>query len=213
LALGLRVERAHDALLVADDDPVAALLEDRAQEVALAFRLVARLQLVRDVLERDGHVAHAPVLSVEREERAGDRGPPRVFDLDLAELARVVPDGRDVHGLAREGAMDELEHALLLGDLVLEDVVFGRRLGVEDPPERVVDQHGPPGGVVHLQAEGRMREHPLEQGQGIVHFAETRAHVVHGRHRRQAPKLACPACPAGSASTSCGPPRSSACCG
>ena len=103
----------------------------------------------------------------EREEGGGDGHSASLRDRDLRELARVVPDGADGDRLARERAMDEVEHAVALRDLVLEDVVFGRRLGAEEVAEGLVDEQAVAARLVDLQADGRAGEDALEQRERI----------------------------------------------
>ncbi len=103
-----------DAVLVAHDDAVAALAEDRAQQVALLLRLLAGLDLGGEVLEDDGDVAHLARPSKSGKKGGRDGDAPSLRDLDLRELARVVPHGADGDGLPREGPMNEVEHAVAL---------------------------------------------------------------------------------------------------
>ena len=108
--------------------------------------------------------------------------PPPLRDVHLLQLARVVPEGRRLHCLSRERPLGEPEQPLPLGDLVVQDVVFGRRLGPEQIAERLVGQQAVAVGPIHLQPERRVREDPLQQPDRITDSGEPDADFVQALH-------------------------------
>ena len=100
----------------------------------------------------------------------------------VLQVARVVPERRRLHGLARERPLDQPQQPLLLGDVVVQDVVFGRRLRPEQIAERLVGQEVVAVGAVHLQPERRVREDPLQQPDGVTDPGEPDGDFVQTLH-------------------------------
>jgi hypothetical protein len=133
---------------------------------APAFRLGQ--QVGGDVLVDHRHVTHAPVAPAQGEGGDLDRHAPALGDMDVLDVARVVPEGGNRHGLAGERTVDEVEHAALRRLLVAQRVVAGRRLAAEDLAELRVGQDAVAVGRVDLEAHGGVGEQSGEQGGGII---------------------------------------------
>ena len=133
---------------------------------------LARQRLFRLVLDDQRHVLDAARRAEQRHQRDRDGDAPPLGHVHLLQLARVVPEGRRLHGLARERPLDQPEQPLPLGDLVVQDVVFGRRLRPEQIAKRLVRQQAVAVGPIHLQPERRVREDPLQQPDRIADAGE-----------------------------------------
>ena len=134
------------------------------------------------VPEDDDHVRDFLVGVQQREEGGADRRAVAFLHFHLRELARIVPDGRHVNGLTLERAADELEDALLRGDLVAQDVVLGRRLAAEEVDERLVHQDGPAARLVDLEPDGGEGEEPFQDREGVRNPRKYRADMIQIRH-------------------------------
>jgi hypothetical protein len=118
------------------------------------------------VFKGNAHIAHGPLLIPDGKERGRYRDPIPFFDMHLGQLAGIVPNGRHRHHFAFERPPNEIGNPVLLGDLVLQNVVFGGRDGSEEFGERSVGEHRGPVCAKNLQAEGRGPEksgHKLAQ--------------------------------------------------
>jgi hypothetical protein len=176
------VDEAQGAVRVGHDDPFADLLDDGGEQLALLLELFALHHLRGHVPEDDGHVRDLLVGVQQREEGGADRRPVAPLHFHLLELARIVPDGRQVDGLALERAADEFEDPLLRGDLVAQDVVLGRRFAAEEVEERLVHQNGPAARLVDLEPDGSEGEEPFQDREGIGDSREYRADMIQIRH-------------------------------
>jgi hypothetical protein len=119
-------------------------------------------------------VAHAAVAPAQREGGDLDRHPPALGDMHMGDVARIVPEGRDGHGLAGERAPDEVDHADLGGLLVAQGVVAGRRLAAEDLAKFRIGQDAVAVGRVDLETDGGMGEQSCEQGGRIIDARQLR---------------------------------------
>jgi len=94
--------------------------------------------------------------------------PPALGDVHVGDVARVVPESRDRHGLAGKCALDEVDHADPGGLLVAQRVVARRRLAAEDLAELRIGEDAVAVGRVDLEADGGMGEQSCEQGGRII---------------------------------------------
>ena len=97
-------------------------------------------------------------------------------------VARVVPEGRRLYGFARERPLHEPEQPLPLGDVIVEDVVLGRRLRSEQIAKCLVGQQAVAVRPIHLQPERRIREDPLQQPPRIADAREPDGDFVQALH-------------------------------
>ena len=89
---------------------------------------LARQRLLRLVLDDQRDVLDGARRAEQRYQGDRDGHPPPFGHVHLLQIARVVPERRRLHRLARERPLDEPQQPLTLGDLVVQDVVLGRRL-------------------------------------------------------------------------------------
>ena len=167
-ALGRLVPVDETELGIVEDAADRHAIEDHLEPLGERGPLGLGEQVGGDVLVHHGHVADAAVAPAQRERRDLDRHPPSLGDMHVGDVARVIPERRDRHGLAGECTLDEREHANLGRLLVAQCVVAGRRLAAEDLAEFRICQDAVAVGRIDLESDGRMGEQPGEQCGGII---------------------------------------------
>lgn len=138
-----------------------------------AIALLLPLHLERHVLEADRDVLDGAPGVDEGKKREFDAYATPNGDVDMDDIARVVPKRRDGHGFTVEGAPDELSNSLRGALLVLENVVFGRGLGSEEGAERVVHEQTLSIRAINLESDRRVHEQALEEGPWIFDRRKT----------------------------------------
>jgi len=79
---------------VGDDDAVATLFDDQAQQIALGLRQLMLHLLGGEVFEHSRDMAHLALAVPQRSERGLHRDAVPIGDLHPLELSRVVPGRR-----------------------------------------------------------------------------------------------------------------------
>jgi hypothetical protein len=165
------------AFEIVDDDRLGGHREHRAQHASL----VRQLMLGGDILVTQHDVANGALPVPERYHRHLDRDAP-AFDVDVLELAGVVPERRDHHALSCERAAHRRQHAERPDQLVFEDVVVGRRHRAEQLAERAIDDQAMAVGARDRKRVGRLGEQRLEQEHRIGDGCELFADVIRFNH-------------------------------